>query len=1082
MTMRINLIGPIELTDDDGCPVAVPERHLRVLLVSLATAEGRPVSADTLTERLWGSCVDDADLPKQPGKVLRTKLSRLRSVLERASPGSRSRLQHTPAGYVLQGGAQITDIGQFRTAIEKEMSLSASPQKADSLESAIGMWHSEPFGELHDEPWLVAPIVELNRLHDDALQALAETQLELGYPERALSIARQTPNEQTVQERLVALEMKALYQLGRQAEALQTFEALRGQLADELGVDPDPQLRELHGKILRQEPQLLPTDKPDGQSRPQARRTNLPAEASPLIGRQAERQQITDLLGRSRLVTVTGSGGVGKTRLTTSIAHDVEAQFNHGAWFVDLTDLSRSSMSSADPQNLSPERIAALVAEVLGLPKRDVNTGDLAQLAEALRDQSMLLVLDNTEHIIGEAGAFAAALLARVPGLSIMATSREPMGLPEEHRFDLSALDTEPREGQDISDATEFFRLRAQATDASFQLNEQTLPVVAELTRRLDGLPLALELAAAQVKGISVHSLLERLWHRLDLLSRNSPGVPNRQQTLRGLIDWSWSLLSAAERKVLRRMAVHPGSKDLETLETITSDRPEYENFPDSPLERVEHWKVAEIVIQLVNRNMVTIIKTASGLRYGLLESIAVFASEKLNDAGERETLAGRHAEYYLDLALDADRGLRGPQQRTWLQVISAERAQLRHAFDHARNAGDGSTAVSLTMATFWYQWIFGCHSSLRQELDVATTLPGPQDENYAAAVTLAACMRLCAKDHDSAVQVERALALFPNAGTTRARVQWFVGVALLAVGEHFDGEKHLHEAINALESLGEDWDLAAAISQSNWFQAKPGGTLQRLPDGRDPEQVLRRLEDGWGLIQVHNAQYRLAELNGEYHSAAVAAERAMQVAQSFDLRAEASYLHTIRAVTALRDADLQLAEDQVQRARGLAAETSYQYGQYAADATAAMIARYCGDLPQAHKLLQQWTTNGGRDAMLNPTTHLELGFLAVEQADLSAAEEALYSLWSLVGDHDDLPVAAGIMELTAAIHALSDEPGRAAAKLQAAAQLRDRLDTAPTAVAKRDITRVQTMLTQHSGIPSGPHRPESASHPTHAI
>lgn len=1079
MTMRIKLLGPIHLTDDQGDRVEVAERHLRVLLVSLATAEGHPVSADTLTDRLWGSDAHAAELPEHPGKVLRTKLSRLRSVLEHTSPGSRSRLQHTPAGYVLQGGAQITDLGQFRTAVEEQKSLPTSSHKADSLESALSMLHGEPFGELNDQPWLAASVAELNRLRSDALQALAETHLELGHPELALSIAQQSSAEQSVQERLVAVEMTALYQLGRQADALQTFEAVRGQLADDLGVDPSPPLRELHGKILRQEPQLLPEDKPVDARRPSANRTTLPAEASPLIGRQTERQQITRLLGHSRLVTLTGIGGVGKTRLATRIAHDVEAEFAHGVWFVDLTDLTQHT--AAEPQNPSAERVAALVGAVLKLPKRDVNTADADQLAEVLRDQSMLLVLDNAEHVIGEAGAFVAALLPRVPGLQILITSREPLGLAEEHRFDLSALNTEPLQDQNVSDAADFFRRRAQATDSSFQLNEQTLPAVAELTHRLDGLPLALELAAAQVKGISVHSLLERLCHRLDLLSRSGPSVPHRQQTLRGLIDWSWSLLSAAERTVLRRMAVHPGSNNLETLEAITSDGPAEDASQRDQHERIEHWKVAEILIRLVDRSMVTVTKTACGLRYGLLESIAVFAGEKLDDAGEREGIAGRHAQYYLDIALDADRGLRGPQQRKWLRVLDAERAQLRHAFDHALTVDDGHTAVRLTVANFWHQWIFGCYSSLSEELDAAVQLPGPKDEDYAAAVTLAACLHLCAQDRSSVHQVEHALALFPASGTARARVQWFAGTSLLAVGEQLAGEKHLDEAISTLEASGEDWDLAVAIAQRSWFQARPGGTPPRLPDGRDPEQVLRRLGDGWGLIQVHTAQQRLAELNGQHHSAAAAAEQALQVAESFCLRAEASYLHSLAAVTALRDADVPLATDQVARARALAADTSYRYGQLAADAAAAMIARYCGDFAQAHRLIQQWVANGGREVMLNPTTHLELGFLAVERADLTAAEEALHSLWSLVGDHEDLPVAASIMELTAAIHTLGDDPERAAAQLQAAARLRNRLDAAPDAVAQRDITRVQARLAQHPTAPPGPRRQAAEPHPAQA-
>ncbi|MEU6700485.1 BTAD domain-containing putative transcriptional regulator [Pseudonocardia sp. NPDC046786] len=276
--MRIDVLGAVRLSTDEGAVVEVAERHLRLLLASLVAANGEPVSADTLSDRLW-----DGDLPVNPKKVLQAKLSRLRTVLDQARPGSRELLTHTPGGYrlVLEPGA--LDARRFKNAVQHARRRESSSQRAEALAEALAMWRGDPFGDVAEEVWLSPVVAELHEVRGDALGALIETLVEQGDLQEALSQANGAVEDYATREGLVESVMLALYQLGRQHEALETFETLRRRLAEDLGVDPNPSLRELHARILRQDPALL-ASKPAAEpvARPSVGRTNVPAQTTPL--------------------------------------------------------------------------------------------------------------------------------------------------------------------------------------------------------------------------------------------------------------------------------------------------------------------------------------------------------------------------------------------------------------------------------------------------------------------------------------------------------------------------------------------------------------------------------------------------------------------------------------------------------------------------------------------------------------------------------------------------------------------------------------------------------------------------------
>lgn len=1058
--MRIEVLGPVRLVTDRGEPVEVPERQLRVLLASLVEAEGTPVTSEMLVDRLW-----DGNRPAKPKKVLQAKLSRLRSLLDQARPGARDLLTYTAAGYrlhIVDGTSDSTDVHVFASGVGRVRQLRPSPQKARELTELLGLWQAGPYGDVSDELWLAPSVTRLDHLRGEALEALISTHLDLGDPEEALRLAHGAVDTYPTHEKLAGAVMLALYQAGRQQEALELFVTLRGHLSEELGVDPDPSVRELHARILRQDPTLVSdgeTARPPGGA---DGRSTLPAPSGRLIGRERDTATAESLVLGNRLVTLTGIGGVGKTRMAVHVAHNLAPQFERGAWFMDLTELS----VTPDEQVVSGERVASLVAAELGLPRpsgmpeRSVSTDTVARVCEALKSSSVLLVLDNCEHVVAEAALFTRTLLLSAPDAKVVATSREPLGLPDEQRFDVATLSNDLGEDGELSAAVEFFLCRAGASDPTFRVQEGSLPAVAELCRRLDGLPLALELAASRIRGLSVEDLLDRLSERLTILRRPGHAVPRRQQTLRGMIDWSWSLLTPAEQTVLRRLSVHPGTFGLKAAEGICADGPDGEHTT-APELSVKPGEVVDVLISLVDQSLVTTSATATGVRYGLLESIATYAGEKLDDAGERESVARRHGEYCLAFAREADVGLRGSGQRHWFPRVEAEHVQLRHAFDEAVRRDDGATATGLAVATFWYYWISGRHSDLFRLLPVSTTLGGPRDDTYWVATVFTEALNIRIADEDAGGPVDRALAMIDD-DAARARAQWFAGVTLLATGFRSIGEGRVDEAIRVLLDTGNHWDAAIAASLRDWFIISQWGDPPRgLPGGYSPEAIIRESGDGYGLSQIYAVEYCVADIDGDHRRSVEAAERALEVCRELGLRAEADYWLTVTAIMDLRQGDVVGAEQRLAESRSLSGEFGDREGVYFADLGLAMVARQKGDYATARALLGRWldfcSTDGLPPAELRRfNAHVESGFLAIQEGDTDLARDAVEVLYTPVRQKERGPSPARLLELSAAVHAARGDARTAAEVLGTAEALREESMLDPTLLEQQDIQRVR--------------------------
>ncbi|TCC53107.1 hypothetical protein E0H75_05115 [Kribbella capetownensis] len=593
--MRFGVLGPVTAWTDDGQAVRIPDRKVRGLLADLLLHAGRPVAVTMLIDDLWGD-----ELPGNPTATLQTRVSQLRRALEDAEPGARELVQTGPAGYLIAVAPEAVDSGRFRALATRARQTGSARMRAATLADALTLWRGPAYADVAQEAFARATIDRLDEERLAVQEAYAEARFVLGEHEELVAELAELVARHPLRQRLRAVQMKALHRSGWQAEALESYADLRVRLRDELGLDPSAELVALHQEILTEEPSAKAPAK-----------SNLPAELTELIGRDPAVGEVVEQLESARLVTLTGAGGVGKTSLALAAARRADSP--DGVWLVELAALEPGAEASA------------LVRETVE-PGGDV-----------------LVVLDNCEHVIESAAEVATELL-RSPGLRILATSREPLGIAGEHRRPVPPLEL-PTAGNDAagSPAVQLFVARAEAADPRFRLTADNTDAVVALCQRLDGLPLALELAASRVGAMDVHDLVDRFDDRY-----RQRGLPDRQQTLSAMVEWSWDLLGEPERAVLRRLAPHPGGCTLAAAEAVCAG-------DDVPVA-----EVAELLARLVDRSLVVRVDGTSGSRYRLLETVRAFCLQRLEEAGELEATRRRYERYFEGLAQHTEPRLYG--------------------------------------------------------------------------------------------------------------------------------------------------------------------------------------------------------------------------------------------------------------------------------------------------------------------------------------------------------------------------------------------------------------------------------------
>jgi predicted ATPase len=665
--------------------------------------------------------------------------------------------------------------------------------------------------------------------------------------------------------------------------------------------------------------------------------------------------------------------------------------------------------------------------------------------------------------VVEAVAALVDRLLRVAPGLRILATSREPLALTGEVLWDVPPLELPERAAEDHfpsvreAGAVQLFVARASAAAPGFTLHEGNASIVAAICRRLDGIPLALELAATRVRVLGVHELLNRLDDRFALLSAGARGAPARQQTLRAMIDWSWELLTPAERIVLRRLAVHAEGCSLDAAEAVCAG------------DGVQPGEVLDLLARLVGRSLVVAHGGAAAqARFRLLESVAAYCLDRMTEAGEVERLRQRHSRHYLALAERAEPLLRGPEQRQWLERLDTESANLRAAFEHVSQQPDGAgRALRLTGALAWYWFLRGRVGEARRSLRRALAAPG--DAPTAARAHVAAWQAGLGVLDGERVEPAALDTSAISEPALRARTQWFLGYALTTVGDMHDGERLTASALAAFRAIGDRWGVAAALVDSMSQAMTRGDLAGAARAATSAAELFHEVGDRWGQVQASFALGTLASIAGDYEQAAHQHRDGLMMAEELGLWAEVSYQLSWLGRVALVTGRLAEARELHEYAVRMAVEHGFTPGRIYAETGLALGARRAGDLDVAEGHLQTllaWhravDVESGSALVL-----AELGFVAELRGDAAAAMELQldgFAVARRVGDPRALALA---MEGLAGALALAGEPHRAARLLGAAAAARESVG-APLPPAERgDIERIAAAARLAIGEPA---------------
>ncbi len=701
--MQVRLLGPLELDDGDA-PITVGGARLRALLARLALDAGRSVSTDALALALW----DDA-VPDDTTNAVQSLVSRLR----RALPDP-ALVQSHPAGYRLRIAPEDVDALRFRrlARLARDATRAGADEEADRCRrEALALWRGAALSDLGDPPFARADAARLEDERRTLDEARLAALLAAGRPAEAVGDLTALVAADPEREPAVALLMQAQFDLGRPADALRTYETLRGRLAAQLGADPSPAVQALHLELLRGE-RVSPT------ATTTAPPSRLPAQLTSFLGREDELARLDALLQRERLVTLVGPGGAGKTRLA------IETASRHSPHLpAALVELAPVSDAREIPQ-AALDALAIREQRVLD-PNRYGRVDARTRIVDHLRGAPYLLLLDNCEHLVEGAAQFTADLLAHCPELRVLATSREALAITGEVVFPVPML-ARPGAGADLAEAratasVRLFLDRATAAAPGFTLDKRTRDDVVELCRRLDGLPLAIELAAARMRAMTVHQLAARLDDRFRLLTGGRRDAVARHRTLRAVVEWSWDLLDEEERSLAERFSVFPGGATVAAVRAVCMP-------PETSLADSE-----DALARLADKSLIALV-AAGEPRYRMLETLREYGAERLGTS--LPAVRRTHARYFRDEIERLEPMLRSAGQLAAFACIELERDNLLAALRFSIDSADADTAMRIAAGLGWYWLVNDSHAEAAAWCSAALAVPGTTDAQTMAMVT----------------------------------------------------------------------------------------------------------------------------------------------------------------------------------------------------------------------------------------------------------------------------------------------------------------------------------------------------------
>lgn len=882
--VRYRLLGPMEV-QVGGTPVKLPGLAERALLVQLLLAPGRTIPATMLVDRLWSS----STLPVDPMNALQIRVSKLRRALK--AMGVDDVVGREGVGYRAAVNRGQVDALHFADQVHVARAAAAEAAQGQgyderhlrAYDAALALWRGDPLSDFATEQWAMAEAARLNELRLAALTERAQVALALGRHVELVGDLEPLVSQDPTLESLAGLLMVALYRSGRQADALQVYTRTRDMLDESLGLEPSVSLRSLQERVLRQDPSLgaqpelavpAPVALPSSRSREEERgaSTNLPTVIRPLIGRDEQIDSLVILLGGVRLVTLIGPGGAGKTSLALATVVRTAADYEDGAFGVRL-----ASVSSGD-------QVPLAVADALGVPLDGAAAGrDVRErLVSFLSRRRMLLLVDNCEHVVDAVAGLVDEILGRCPGVTVLATSREALAVPDEVQVTVGPLDVPaehtPAAQVLVYPAAQLFAERARAVRPGLLFDAEDLLAIGRICRSLDGIPLALELAAARVASMSPTEIADRLSQRFSLLTSGARTAEARQQTLRATVEWSYQLLSEAEQRVFDRLSVFHGGWTLTAAEAVVGD------------ESVPAADVVDTIGRLVQRSVV-VAEPGRTTRYRMLETLRQYAAERLAESGEGELVLRRHAAHFRVIAEEAEVALRGHGQREALRRLRDEQPNIRAALAWLGRPGatredlDAALVMAGSLGMFWH---LGRHLEGREVLSRLVTRDGGSPAARARAlqaVSLVERPRACLV-HPSRVCAETAaesLELFDRLGDP-----WHAALSkvLLAVegvtgAERDRNDALLTEAEQEFTRDGDAWGPAVVGFVRMETAMKAGDVESAVRIGRSTASAFRQLDDFWGLsATLYHLGWGLRQ-SGRYEEGARALEEAIDVGRA---------------------------------------------------------------------------------------------------------------------------------------------------------------------------------------------------------
>ncbi|MCW2751493.1 MAG: AfsR family transcriptional regulator [Aeromicrobium sp.] len=817
-TVQVDVLGPLQVRVDDR-EVDLGGPRSRALVARLALDAGRPVGATTLIDDLWG-----LDVPADAVNALQSVVSRTRRKLPDGA------LESTPAGYVLH--CDSVDALEF-----ERLSGTGRPGEA------LALWRGAALADVLAFPFAVMAATRLDELRlseaEASLEVRAIDATDAGVVAELADLTAAHP----YRDGFWRLYLTALASHGRTNEALTAYEGLRGMLADELGADPSPALQELHLALLRGET-----------ARPGRMSSVLPVGVTTFVGRERAIDDLTSAIGAHRLVTILGPGGAGKTRLAIESARAGAAAFDD-VCLVELAPVTNGN----DIVSTILSTLGLLEISVIDRRNSGGATDERTRLLDALAELRMLLILDNCEHLIDDVAAVAEDVLTHAPRLVVLTTSREPLRILGEYVYPVDPL-TQPSSTVSSSEAlgysaVQLFVQRAQAADPAFTLDDVTLPSVLEICARLDGQPLAIELAAARLRSLAVDQVAARLSDRFRLLTGGSRTALPRHRTLRAVVEWSWDLLDDDERDLAERIAVFPGGLTAASAAAV---------FDDSE-------RTADLLESLADKSLLVAIR-AETPRFRMLETLREYGTERLIDRGIVQKVRTAHVDHFLAYAKEHELDLRGPRQLEAFAAFDLERGNISAALRFAIDQQDRDRAARMLATHGWYWATRNQDAEVLAWAAAVGTLPGQSDPTSEICVRVLQIVAAMASDNRGVISdyVEEILELHdtgeaygPYVDMAMATIDFFgklgdrklvpptdpwtrAAIVLLRVvlmdnaGTLGGDTGQLDEAIEGFLAVGDRWGLATSMGQRATLEAYAG----------DADAALATLEQTMPLLE----------------------------------------------------------------------------------------------------------------------------------------------------------------------------------------------------------------------------------------